>query len=95
MGLPIVGLIENMSGFVCPHCSECSDLFSSGGGENLADSLDIRFLGRVPIGIFFAEQDPALTTLIEKSNFAKVFTESQIFPIFDRIAKTFGSISEQ
>jgi len=47
--LPILGLIENMSGFVCPHCKECTEIFGSGGGEKTAENLNIQFLGRVPL----------------------------------------------
>lgn len=48
-GVKILGLIENMSGFVCPACSECTNIFSSGGGEALANHANIPFLGRLPI----------------------------------------------
>ena len=49
-GVKILGIIENMSGFVCPTCSECTNIFSTGGGEALAKHANINFLGRVPIG---------------------------------------------
>lgn len=49
VGIPIVGLIENMSGFVCPHCEEVTDIFMSGGGEKVAKEFGIQFLGKVPI----------------------------------------------
>ena len=42
------GLIENMSGFTCPHCGKTVDLFGSGGGERTAKDADINFLGRIP-----------------------------------------------
>ncbi len=45
----IVGLVENMSGFVCPHCNETVDIFKSGGGENLARELELPFLGKIPM----------------------------------------------
>lgn len=45
----IVGVIENMSGFVCPHCNETVDIFKSGGGEEVAREFDLPFLGRVPM----------------------------------------------
>lgn len=45
----MLGIIENMSGYVCPHCSECNYIFSSGGGESLATHSDVKFLGRIPI----------------------------------------------
>ncbi|MCL2032034.1 MAG: Mrp/NBP35 family ATP-binding protein [Methanomassiliicoccaceae archaeon] len=47
--LPVIGLIENMSGFVCPHCGELTEIFGSGGGEKAAESLNIQFLGRIPL----------------------------------------------
>jgi len=46
---PIAGLVENMSGFVCPHCGQITDLFGRGGGKLLAESLDLPFLGAVPL----------------------------------------------
>jgi Mrp family chromosome partitioning ATPase len=47
--MPIFGILENMSGFVCPHCGEEIDLFSTGGGERTALEMDVPFLGRIPI----------------------------------------------
>jgi len=47
--LPILGLIENMSGFVCPHCGELTEIFGTGGGERAAKELNIQFFGRVPL----------------------------------------------
>jgi ATP-binding protein involved in chromosome partitioning len=48
-GVPIVGVVENMAGYVCPHCGEVSDPFGSGGAEAAARSLGEAFLGRVPL----------------------------------------------
>lgn len=47
--LPVLGIIENMSGFICPHCNTETPIFSSGGGRKLAESLAIPFLGSIPI----------------------------------------------
>jgi len=47
--MPIVGVVENMSGFICPHCEQTVDIFSSGGGEQTARDFDLPFLGRVPM----------------------------------------------
>ena len=47
--LPISGIIENMSGFVCPHCNKETAIFSSGGGRRMAEDLGIPFLGAIPI----------------------------------------------
>ena len=49
LNIPTIGLIENMSHFVCPSCQHESDIFGKGGGEALAESLAVPFLGRVPI----------------------------------------------
>ncbi len=45
----ILGVVENMSGFVCPHCNETVDIFKSGGGEEIARDFELPFLGRVPM----------------------------------------------
>jgi ATP-binding protein involved in chromosome partitioning len=49
MDVPIIGLIENMSGYACPHCGEISDPFGSGGAEAAARVMQLPFLGRVPL----------------------------------------------
>ncbi len=47
--VPVVGIIENMSGFICPHCKREIDLFGIGGGEKAASDLGVPFLGRIPV----------------------------------------------
>ena len=47
--IPVLGIVENMSGMVCPHCGERIDLFKIGGGEKAAKDLGVPFLGRIPI----------------------------------------------
>ena len=47
--VPIIGIIENMSGFICPHCKEGIDLFGAGGGEKSAQDLKVPFLGKIPV----------------------------------------------
>jgi len=51
MDVPILGLVENMSGYACPHCGEVSDPFGAGGAEAAARVLGIPFLGRVPLAM--------------------------------------------
>lgn len=46
---PILGIVENMSGFTCPHCDERIDIFGHGGGRVLADDMHLTFLGEVPL----------------------------------------------
>ena len=49
VSLPVVGIVENMSGLVCPKCGEKIDLFKRGGGQALAQEMDVPFLGQIPI----------------------------------------------
>ncbi len=72
LSLPVLGVIENMSGFVCPHCGELSNVFKEGGGEALAREAGVQFLGRLPMdsrvmeagdsGIPFARADAGPAT---------------------------------
>jgi len=57
--LPVLGVIENMSGFVCPHCGETTDVFLRGGGEAMAGDAGVPFLGRIPM-------DPAVVQAGER-----------------------------
>ncbi len=50
-GVPMVGLVENMAGYACPHCGELSDPFGHGGAESKAGDLSMPFLGRIPLAI--------------------------------------------
>jgi hypothetical protein len=47
--LPVLGLIENMSGYVCPCCGEASNVFSTGGGQEMARREGLKFLGSLPV----------------------------------------------
>ncbi|MBI4416668.1 MAG: P-loop NTPase [Euryarchaeota archaeon] len=49
VNLPILGIVENMSGMVCPHCGKTVDVFKRGGGEAAAKELGLPFLGRIPL----------------------------------------------
>jgi ATP-binding protein involved in chromosome partitioning len=53
VNVPVLGMIENMSAFVCPHCGERSEIFKHGGGRRTAEQLGVPFLGDIPI-------DPAI-----------------------------------
>ncbi|KAI5965343.1 CFD1 [Candida pseudojiufengensis] len=81
----ILGIVENMSGFICPHCSECTNIFSSGGGLNLANQLGLNYLGNLPI-------DPNFVELIELQNneqddktLIKLYDKSELKPIMNDI----------
>ncbi len=51
MSVPVVGIVENMSAFVCPHCGEATEIFGRGGGERFARDNGIEFLGGIPLDI--------------------------------------------
>ena len=51
MEIPFIGVVENMSGFVCPHCSAVINIFGEGGGKKLADDNDVKFLGSIPLEV--------------------------------------------
>ena len=62
--VPILGIVENMSSFVCPHCGEVSDIFGAGGAEADARRLGVRFLGKVPLHMSIREHSDAGKPLI-------------------------------
>ncbi len=47
--LPVLGVIENMSGFICPHCHKKTNIFKAGGGETMAKDMKVNFLGQIPL----------------------------------------------
>jgi ATP-binding protein involved in chromosome partitioning len=49
LGFRVLGIIENMSGMICPHCKQEIDLFGKGGGEKAAQDMGVPFLGSIPI----------------------------------------------
>ena len=49
--VPVIGMVENMAGYICPHCGEQSDPFGAGGAEAAAMSMKLPFLGRVPLDL--------------------------------------------
>ncbi len=49
LNMPIIGVVENMSGFVCPHCGQKTEIFQSGGGKKMAQEVGVPFLGSIPI----------------------------------------------
>jgi ATP-binding protein involved in chromosome partitioning len=78
LGMPIIGVIENMSGFVCPNCGAKVDIFQSGGGQKIAEELNIPFLGSIPIDPKICQDsDRGLPFIVEhaKSQASKAFME--------------------
>jgi len=89
VGVPILGMVENMSGFVCPKCGEVSEIFKSGGGFKLASEMGVPFLGRIPIDPQMVEAGDSGKPFISsypESETAKAFNEV-IQPVLGRDSK--------
>lgn len=71
LSLPVMGLVENMAGYVCPCCGEISDTFGKGGGEAMAHREGVGFLGRVPI-------DTVLVSLLDAVSKGEVLGEGAV-----------------
>jgi len=85
LNLPVIGVIENMSGFICPKCRGKTDIFKSGGGENMALEMNIPFLGRIPIDpqiVHACDSGEPYTQQYSKSQAAQSFNEA-IKPILE------------
>lgn len=65
VGVPILGLIENMSYFECPHCKGRTEIFGHGGAERDAERLGIRFLGKIPLDLALRETSDAGTPIVQ------------------------------
>lgn len=83
VGFKVLGVVENMSGYVCPHCSECTNIFSSGGGEALAKQFDLPFLGKIPI-------EPQFVQLIEspEHNLISDYSKCELSKLFADITSS-------
>lgn len=81
-GVKMIGVIENMSGYKCPNCDHCTDIFSSGGGESLAKLAEVPFLTSLPI-------DPKLAeSMDEGKNFLNDFPDSLAAMKLREVVKT-------
>ncbi|OQY03845.1 MAG: ATP-binding protein [Desulfobacteraceae bacterium 4572_123] len=78
--MEIFGLIENMSGFDCPHCGKTINLYGSGGGEKTAQTMGVQFLGRIPF-------DPNVVSCGDSgSSILETHKDSMVAKAFDKIA---------
>ncbi len=79
--IPIIGVVENMSGLSCPHCSKEIELFKTGGGEQIAGEMKVPFLGRIPL-------DPELVISSDDGkSFIEEHPESTVAKAFAAVAK--------
>ncbi|MBN1351657.1 Mrp/NBP35 family ATP-binding protein [candidate division KSB1 bacterium] len=75
----VIGVIENMSGFVCPNCGETVNIFKTGGGEKMAREMGVRFLGRIPLDPMIVESGDSGKPYVD------AFADSESAQIFMKI----------
>lgn len=81
----IFGLLENMSGFQCPHCGKDVDIFGTGGGERTAKEFGLQFLGRIPF-------DPAMVACGDSGTcYQETHRESTVARAFEQVAEKIAS----
>ncbi len=64
LNVPILGVVENMSYFICPHCGEKTSIFSTGGGRKVAQERGVDFLGEIPLGLAIREKSDLGTPIV-------------------------------
>jgi ATP-binding protein involved in chromosome partitioning len=89
VNVPLLGVIENMSHFVCGHCGERTEIFSHGGGEQAAKKFEIPFLGRIPLDLAIREGGDQGNPIVVKD------PESPQTQAFLQIVRTLVSQIEQ
>ena len=88
LSLPVLGVVENMSGFVCPKCGTVTDIFKTGGGERMASEMKVPFLGRIPI-------DPAVGQACDDGKpFVYHYSRTETAKAFERIIAPILALSE-
>jgi len=86
VNMEIFGLIENMSGFSCPHCAETIELFGSGGGEKTAKQMSIKFLGSIPF-------DPRMVACADSGAcFQELHNDSAVTKAFEAVANRMAEL---
>ena len=87
--LRILGIVENMSGFICPHCGKPIDLFKRGGGQKLAEEMGVRFLGRIPVDPRIVDTGDAGRPLVGR------YPESITAKAFEELIRNVVSATEE
>ncbi len=87
LNMPVLGVVENMSGFICPHCGKETPIFKTGGGEAMAHEMGVPFLGKVPL-------DP---TLVQNGDDGKPFaiSNSETSASYQAFLKILDKISKE
>ncbi len=88
VGMPIIGIVENMSGMICPHCGKAIDVFKRGGGERLSEETGIPFLGKVPV-------DPRIVTTGDAGKpILAMYPNSHTAEAFERICQNVINVTQ-
>lgn len=86
--VPVLGVVENMSGFVCPKCGEVTQIFGSGGGKTISDDMKVPFLGSVPM-------DPKIAEACDNGQaFIRNYAESPTSELMRHIIKPIAALDE-
>ncbi len=81
LATPILGILENMSGLICPHCGNEINLFKSGGGEKAARELGVAFLGQLPL-------DPRIVQTTDQGRpFVEAFPDAEAAKVLEKICR--------
>ncbi len=94
--MPIIGVIGNMSGYVCPNCGHGANVLRAGAGEVLAKELDVKFLGRIPLHQSVAEGSDGGTPYVisDPDCAAAIAFQSVVDNVETSMAKLAGERSE-
>ncbi len=86
--VPVLGVVENMSGFVCPHCGKSTEILRSGGGARMAKEMGVPFLGSIPI-------DPQIALACDEGKaFINTYASSPTAKIMQEIIKPIADLSK-
>lgn len=88
VGMPIIGIVENMSGMICPHCGKAIDVFKRGGGEKLSEETGIPFLGKIPV-------DPRIVTTGDAGKpITAMYPNSHTAEAFERVVQNVINVTQ-
>ncbi|NLV26744.1 MAG: Mrp/NBP35 family ATP-binding protein [Methanomicrobiales archaeon] len=83
LGMDVLGVIENMSGYICPSCKNEVDIFGKGGGEKIADEMDVPYLGNIPVDLAIRQSGDEGWAFVGKSADSPAL--QAIYAIIDRL----------
>ncbi len=86
LNVPIIGIIENMSGFICPHCKKEIFIFGKDDGAKIAEEMDIPFLGKLPLDVKTSSSSDIGNPIIFKEPESEI--SKKIFDIVNKIENT-------